>query len=255
MAALKTNAGQEAELWRLLQSGDKSARDELMAANMQLVFWLARRFTGRGLEWDDLCQVGAIGLLKAIDNFRPEYNNRFSTYAVPMIMGELRRALRDDGLLHISRSYKEKIAQIAAAGQAMLAELGREPTISELAARLQLTEGEIVDVLDAARKPISLETPLNNAAADNQEGEAGLLNLLAADDGEDAWVSRLALQDACERLPQRLRYIMEARYYKEETQAVIAARLGISQVQVSRLEKQALLLLRAYWQEKSGTGS
>ena len=204
------------------------------------------------MDWDDLCQVGAIGLLKAIDNFRPEYNNRFSTYAVPMIMGELRRALRDDGLLHISRSYKEKIAQIAAAGQTMLAELGREPTISELAARLQLPEGEIVDVLDAARKPISLETPLNSA--DEQEGEAALLNLLAADDGEDVWVSRLALQEACERLPQRLRCIMEARYYKEETQAVIAARLGISQVQVSRLEKQALLLLRAYWQEKSGTG-
>ncbi|MBQ2888411.1 MAG: sigma-70 family RNA polymerase sigma factor [Firmicutes bacterium] len=254
MAAQKANAVREAELWQLLQAGDKSARDELMAANMQLVFWLARRFTGRGLEWDDLCQVGAIGLLKAIDNFRPEYNNRFSTYAVPMIMGELRRALRDDSLLHISRSYKEKIAQIAAAGQAMLAELGREPTISELAARLQLTEGEIVDVLDAARKPISLETPLNNAA-DNHEGEAALLNLLAADDGEDVWVSRLALQDACERLPQRLRYIMEARYYKEETQAVIAGRLGISQVQVSRLEKQALLLLRAYWQDKSSTGS
>lgn len=230
----------DAEIWRRVRAGDAEARERLVEANMQLVFWLARRFNGRGFEWDDLCQIGTIGLLKAIDNFQPEYKNRFSTYAVPMILGELRRALRDDGLLHISRSYKEKITQILQAGQEFLAAEGREPTIAELAEKLQMPQGQIVLALEANQRPLSLHTPL----AEDQN--VSLLELMPANDGEEKWVQNLALQDAFARLPARLRYVMEARYYKEETQQRIAEALGVSQVQVSRLEKQALRLLREY---------
>lgn len=235
--------GGEAELWARVRDGDLAAREQIMAENMQLVFWLARRFAGRGLEWDDLCQIGAIGLLKAIDNFRPELKNRFSTYAVPMIMGELRRAVRDDGLLHISRSYKEKIAVILNVGQQFLEERGREATISELAGLVNMSEGQVLEILEAGRRPVSLQTPLDNDGA----GESELLDLLADGDDEEKWVCGLALREAFARLPDRMRYIMEARYYKEQTQEKIAAALGISQVQVSRLEKQALKLLREYW--------
>ena len=231
--------------WQRLACGDKQAREELLSEHMQLVFWLARRYQGRGLEWDDLCQIGAIGLLKAIDNFRPEYNNKFSTYAVPMIMGELKRALRDDGLLHVSRSYKEKLAKIATAAQRLLVDLGRDATLSELSCELNMPEGEVAEVLSAAQKPVSLASPVG----DDKEGGEGLAlqNLLAAGDTEDIWVRRLSLQEAFSKLPQRLRYIMEARYFREETQAAIAAKHGVSQVQVSRLEKQALGLLRDFW--------
>ncbi len=236
----------DAALWQRVAAGDRQAREELLAGHMPLVFWLARRYQGRGLEWEDLCQVGAIGLLKAIDNFRPEYNNRFSTYAVPLIMGELKRALRDDGLLHVSRSYKEKLAKIGAAGQTLLHELGREATLSELAAYLAMPEGEVAEALSAAQRPVSLSAPVVTAKEDG-EG-VSLESLLPGGDTEENWVRRLALQEAFAALPQRLRYIMEARYFREETQAAIAARLGVSQVQISRLEKQALARLKAFWQ-------
>lgn len=234
----------EEALWERLQAGDNAARERLVADNMQLVFWLAGRFRGRGLDWDDLCQVGAIGLLKAVDNFHPEYNNRFSTYAVPMIMGELKRALRDDGLLHISRSYKEKLARVNEAGRELNARLLREPTMSELAAYLDMAESELAEVLAAAQKPLSLQAPTGDGNEDRPE----LLDLLADEDGEEVWARRITLKAALTKLPPRLGYILKARYFREETQAAIAARLGISQVQVSRLEKQALQSLKAYWQ-------
>lgn len=228
-------------LWQRLKAGDAAAREQILADNMQLVFWLAGRFRGRGLEWDDLCQVGAIGLLKAIDNFHPEYQNRFSTYAVPLIMGELKRALRDNGLLHISRSYKEKLARVNTAASTLGAKLGREPSLSELAAQLNMTEAELGEVLAAAKKPLSLQAP----AAENDDNTE-LINILASADGEELWARRLTLQAAFARLPARLSYILRARYIEEQTQAVIAKRLNISQVQVSRLEKQALKSLKDY---------
>ena len=212
---------------------------------MQLVFWLARRFLGRACEWDDLCQIGTIGLLKAIDNFQPAYKNRFSTYAVPMILGELRRAVRDDSLLHVSRSYKERIAKILQAGQEFLFLQGREPTIAELADILQMPQEQIVLAMEANQRPISLQTPVS-AEGTRDDKESSLLEMVPASDNEEAWVQNLALQEAFARLPARLRYVMEARYYKELTQQQIARTLGVSQVQVSRLEKQALRLLREY---------
>ena len=237
---------EEPEIWQQVQSGSAAeraeARERLVEANMQLVFWLARRFVGRGCDWEDLCQIGTIGLFKDIDHFQTAYKNRFSTYAVPMILGELRRAIRDDGLLHVSRSYKERMAKIMQASQRFLEEQGREPTISELACLLDLPQEQIVLALEANQRPLSLQTPL-----DNQDGgEATLQELVPAAEGEDNWVQSLALQQAFARLPERLCYIMEARYFKEQTQQQIAKSLGVSQVQVSRLEKQALRLLRDY---------
>lgn len=244
---LKTNndINTDAEIWQRVRAGEMSARERLVEANMQLVFWLARRFMGRGFEWDDLCQIGTIGLLKAIDNFQPEYKNRFSTYAVPMILGELRRAVRDDSLLHVSCSYKEKIARILQAAQEFISLQGREPTMAELADILQLPQEQIVLALEANQRPLSLQTPI--ATADGRDDkETSLLETVPALDNEDKWVQNLALQEAFARLPARLRYVMEARYYKEQTQQQIATALGVSQVQVSRLEKQALRLLREY---------
>lgn len=225
-------------LWQSAQAGDTAARGQLIEKNIQLVFWLAGRYRGRGVEWDDLCQVGAIGLMKAVDNFCPKYNCRFSTYAVPMIMGELRRAVSGNSLLHISRSYREKQIQVADANRVLTARLGREPLLSELAEFLQMTESELAEVLAAAQKPLSLQ----GAAEEGQAPE----NFLAADDDEAGWAERLALGAAVERLPSRQAYILRARYIKEETQASIAAKLGISQVQVSRLEKQALRELKKH---------
>lgn len=245
MAKENIALNEEPEIWQQVRSGNAGeraeARERLVEANMQLVFWLARRFVGRGCDWEDLCQIGTIGLLKAIDNFQPAFKNRFSTYAVPMILGELRRAIRDDTLLHVSRSYKEKMAKIMQAAQRFMEEQGREPTISELAALLELPQEQIVLAMEANQRPLSLQTPL-----DQEGGEATLQELVPAADGEDDWVQSLALQQAFARLPERLGYIMEARYFKEQTQQQIAQSLGVSQVQVSRLEKQALRLLREY---------
>lgn len=245
MLKVNTDINADAEIWQRVRAGDSAAREQLVEANMQLVFWLARRFLGRACEWDDLCQIGTIGLLKAIDNFQPAYKNRFSTYAVPMILGELRRAVRDDSLLHVSRSYKERIAKILQAGQEFLFLQGREPTIAELADILQMPQEQIVLAMEANQRPISLQTPVS-AEGTRDDKESSLLEMVPASDNEEAWVQNLALQEAFARLPARLRYVMEARYYKELTQQQIARTLGVSQVQVSRLEKQALRLLREY---------
>lgn len=235
---MEQNLSTDVSLWQALRAGDTEARGRLVEENMQLVLWLAGRWRGRGVEWDDLCQAGAIGLMKAVDNFRPEYNCQFSTYAVPMIMGEIRRAVNGNSLLHISRSYREKQIKVWDASRRLTDELGREPTLTELAADLQIGESELAEVLAAAQKPLSLQ-----GATDN-EGE--LLEVLSADVSEAGWTERLALSEAMARLPSRQAYILRARYLREETQANIAVKLGISQVQVSRLEKQALRSLKKY---------
>lgn len=228
-------AADETALWQRCKCGEAAARDKLITDNMQLVFWLARRFVGRGAEWDDLCQAGAMGLVKAVDNFCPTAGNKFSTYAVPLILGELKRLLRGNNLLHISRAYTDKAALVSKADRKLAASLGREPTIAELAAEAAMTEPELAEVLAAVQRPLYLQ----GIYASDVSAEPELL------DGEDMWVDRLALQQAMAQIPYRLAYILRARYIKEEPQAVIAKKLGISQVQVSRLEKQALKQLKS----------
>lgn len=235
---MEQNVSADVSLWQALRAGDTEARGRLIEENMQLVFWLAGRYRGRGTEWEDLCQAGAIGLMKAVDNFCPEYNCKFSTYAVPMIMGELRRAVSSNSLLHISRSYREKQIRVAEANRRLTAKLGREPALGELAEFLEMSAQELAEVLAAAQKPLSLQG--------GAEDEPSPQEMVAVEDGEAGWTERLALNEAMARLPSRLAYILRARYLREETQVHIAAGLGISQVQVSRLEKQALQKLKNY---------
>ena len=164
-----------------------------------------------------------------------------------MIMGEIRRHLRDDSMLHVSRSYKEKAGKIFKAKEEFLQVYGREPTFGQLAEILDMTTSDMVIVMEANQKPASLQTPLESRKS-SQDGSSGeLIDVIASLDGEEKWVESMELREIFKRLPERLQYIMNARYFKEETQEEIAKNLGISQVQVSRLEKQALTKLRAYW--------
>ena len=235
----------KSELIALAQAGDENATDELVRANMNLVYALVQRFLNRGYEKEDLVQVGLIGLLKSIANFDLDSGNRFSTYAVPMIIGEIKRFIRDDQPVHVSRSYREAGYRVYQERNRFVQAEHREPTMQELADRLAMSVADLNAVLEANRRPASLQQP-----ADNNDGGKTLVlgELLGSSESEEDWVDGLLLKETLARLPPRLRYIMECRYFREWTQEQIASTLGISQVQVSRLEKQALGLLREYLQ-------
>ena len=230
---------------KLAQAGNEEAKNIIINNNYKLVCSLVKRFCGRGIDKEDLMQIGMMGLLKAINNFNVDCENKFSTYAVPMIMGEIKRALRDDQPIHVSRSYKELGSKIQRAREEFLQNHNREPTIGELSALMQLPPSKISEILEANRRPQSLQTPLENDKSD-KKGE--LQELLKSSDSEEAWVTDLLLQQTFSQLNSRLQYIMIARYYHEQTQQQIADKLGISQVQVSRLEKQALCQMKEYLQ-------
>ncbi len=216
-------------------------REQMIEANRPLVYWVARRWagsaSGRGVEWDDLCQVGMLGLIKAVDNFRSESGCQFSTYAVPMIMGELRRYFRDNTMLHVSRGYKELLGRVRRAAAEWQKAQGQEATVGQLAEALGLAPEKIAEVLAAGAEPVSLQQELAS-------GAELLERLPAAEPDEESWVQQLALREGLAALPARLQYIIKARFFEEQTQEVVAGRLGVSQVQVSRLEKQALRQLR-----------
>ncbi|OKL38032.1 RNA polymerase sporulation sigma factor SigF [Domibacillus mangrovi] len=220
------------------QSGDTQARNKLVEWNTRLVWSVVQRFLNRGYEADDLFQIGCIGLLKCIDKFDLSYNVKFSTYAVPMIIGEIQRFLRDDGEVKVSRRLKETAGKIRREREEFTAQFGRPPTISELAERLDISVEEALMAQESARKPASIhETVYEN------EGEPiTLLDQLAAPDVQ--WFDTLVLKEAVEKLNERERLIIYLRYYKDCTQAETAARIGISQVQVSRLEKQIIRSMR-----------
>jgi len=220
------------------QAGDKMARDILIERNVRLVWSVIQRFLHRGYESDDLFQIGCIGLMKAIDKFDLTYEVKFSTYAVPMIIGEVQRFLRDDGTVKVSRSLKELANKIRATKEVLTRKLERSPTISEIANELQLTNEEIAEAQEAARIPQSIhETVYENG------GEAiTLIDQLAENVHEP--VEKLAIMDAVDKLPKREQLIIFLRYYQDQTQAEVAARLNISQVQVSRLEKKILRMMR-----------
>lgn len=220
------------------QSGDVQARNKLVEWNTRLVWSVVQRFLNRGYEADDLFQIGCIGLLKCIDKFDLSYNVKFSTYAVPMIIGEIQRFLRDDGEVKVSRRLKETAGKMRREREKFTGQFGRPPTISELAERLDISVEEALMAQESARKPASIhETVYEN------EGEPiTLLDQLAAPDVE--WFDTLVLKEAVEKLDERERLIIYLRYYKDCTQAETAARIGISQVQVSRLEKQIIRSMR-----------
>ncbi|PSL43302.1 RNA polymerase sigma (RpoX/SigF) subunit [Salsuginibacillus halophilus] len=226
------------------QSGSQKARDELVHANTRLVWSVVQRFLNRGYEAEDLFQIGCIGLMKSIDKFDLSYDVKFSTYAVPMIIGEIQRFIRDDGTMKVSRSLKEMNQKIRRERDAKTKETGREPTVNELAEALGLTPEEVVFATEAGRHLSSLhETVYEN------DGDPITLMDQLADAEDQGWFEGIALREAIEDLNERERLIVLLRYYKDKTQAEVAGRLGVSQVQVSRLEKKILEKMKMYMGE------
>ena len=221
--------------------GDKEARDALAEENMGLVWSVVRRFSGRKAETEDLFQIGSIGLLKAIDKFDTQYEVCFSTYAVPMIMGEIRRYLRDDGMIRVSRSLKETAVQMYRAREKLERQLGRDPTLAEIAADLSVDVEELAMVMEASTDVESLEQVI-------YRGEGQELTLMdRLEDGRDRQkeaMDRLLIQQLTENLSGQEKHLLYMRYGQEMTQSYIAAKLGISQVQVSRMEKRILQKIR-----------
>jgi len=223
------------ELIERSQQGDQEARDLLVQKNMRLVWSVVQRFLNRGYEPDDLFQIGCIGLLKSVDKFDLSYDVKFSTYAVPMIIGEIQRFIRDDGTVKVSRSLKELGNKIRRAREELTKKLGKVPTVQEIADYLDIPPEDIVLAQEAIRTPSSIhETVYEN------DGDPITLLDQIADHSEHKWFDKIALKDAIEELDDRERLIVYLRYFKDQTQSEVAERLGISQVQVSRLEKKIL---------------
>lgn len=221
------------------KTGDREAAQELLLQNNGLVWSVVRRFYGRGVDPDDLYQLGCLGFLKALDGFDFSFGTQFSTYAVPKISGEIRRFLRDDGVIKVSRSLKEQAATIKLVRQQLTAQLGREPVLSEIAEKTGLTVEEIATAEVATSTTESMQ---------KQTGEDGfsLEDVLTKGDPEEEMLEHLALQEAIAALIQRERMVIELRYFHAMTQAQVAKVLQVSQVQVSRIEKKAVLKLRAF---------
>lgn len=221
--------------------GDKTARDKLVTDNMGLVWSIVRRFGGRGYEMEDLFQIGSIGLMKAIDKFETAFDVKFSTYAVPMITGEIKRFLRDDGMIKVSRSIKEMAGKVRSAREEMSASLGREPTIEEIAGKLGASREEVAASLEAGAEVESLYRPVGG----NEDSGICLMDRLEEDrDDHEVLINRIVLRELMEGLDKEQREIILRRYFYNQTQTKIAADLGISQVQVSRMEKRILKEMR-----------
>ncbi|EIJ78744.1 sporulation sigma factor SigF [Bacillus methanolicus PB1] len=223
------------ELIKKSQAGDQASRDLIVQNNTRLVWSVVQRFLNRGYEPDDLFQIGCIGLLKSVDKFDLSYDVKFSTYAVPMIIGEIQRFIRDDGTVKVSRSLKEIGNRIRKAKDELSKRLGRIPTITELSDYLEIAPEDIILAQEAIRTPASI----HETVYENDGDPITLLDQI--DDGDEGtWFDKIALREAIRELDERERLIVYLRYYKDQTQSEVAARLGISQVQVSRLEKKIL---------------
>lgn len=235
------------ELRRLVaraRAGDREARDRLVEGNLRLVRSLVSRFSASGADPEDLFQIGCIGLLKAIDRFDLSYDVRFSTYAVPLIMGEIRRHLRDDGPMRVSRSLKQLAQQARRVRERLATEMERDPTVAEVAEELGVSPEEVVEALDGVRPPASIHQTVHEGDGD----PIYLLDQLAADDGqrEGVWLDRVALREGLNQLDERERTVILLRFFRDKTQTEVASILGCSQVQVSRLERRALERIRNY---------
>ncbi|MCL1631871.1 RNA polymerase sporulation sigma factor SigF [Sporolactobacillus sp. CPB3-1] len=223
------------QLIKQSQSGDHEARDRLVQKNMRLVWSVVQRFMNRGYELDDLFQIGCIGLLKSVDKFDLSYDVRFSTYAVPMIIGEIQRFIRDDGAVKVSRSLKETGIKVRKKKDELSKKFGRNPTVGELAEALELSPEDIVLSQEAIRAPSSIhETVFEN------DGDPITILDQISDHESTKWFDQMVVREAVEQLNDREKLIVYLRYFKDQTQTEVAERLGISQVQVSRLEKKIL---------------
>ncbi|MGN0661672.1 MAG: RNA polymerase sporulation sigma factor SigG [Faecalibacterium sp.] len=218
------------------RAGDKAARQAMIEGNLRLVLSVVQRFAQRGENLDDLFQVGCIGLIKAIDNFDPGQEVRFSTYGVPMIIGEIRRFLRDNNALRVSRSLRDTAYRAMQTREQLEKRLGREPTVDEIAAETGLSRRDVTAALESVVEPISLEEPVYTDGGDAMY----LIDQVRDPDGEESWISGLQFRQTVAGLTPREKKIMELRYLRGKTQMEVAREIGISQAQVSRLEKCAL---------------
>jgi len=223
------------------KDGDEAARQALIEGNLRLVLSVIQRFDKRGESPDDLFQVGCIGLMKAIANFDPSKQVRFSTYGVPMIAGEVRRYLRDNSAIRVSRSIRDVAYRVLQCKEAMLLRLGREPTLEEVAKELDLPEGDVAEALDAVCAPLSLYDPVY---ADGGDPLTVMDQVHDTKNTELAWMERISLRTAFQALGSREKQILSLRFYDGKTQMEVAGALGISQAQVSRLEKNAISTMR-----------
>ncbi|HHW54164.1 MAG: RNA polymerase sporulation sigma factor SigG [bacterium] len=231
------------ELLQAMQNGDTSARDKLVNGNLRLVLSVIQRFNNRGEYVDDLFQVGCIGLMKAIDNFDLSQNVKFSTYAVPMIIGEIRRYLRDNNPIRVSRSLRDIAYKALQVRDNLINKCSREPTISEVARELKLPREEIIFALDAIQEPISLFEPIYHDGGD----PIFVMDQISDEKSQESgWLEGIAVREALGKLNDRERHILTLRFFEGKTQMEVAEEIGISQAQVSRLEKAALMHLRKH---------
>ncbi|MBP3638094.1 MAG: RNA polymerase sporulation sigma factor SigG [Clostridia bacterium] len=233
------------ELFPLVHGGDKAARDEFIQGNLRLVLSVIQRFSGRGENVDDLFQVGCIGLMKALDNFDTSQNVRFSTYAVPMIIGEIRRYLRDNNVIRVSRSMRDTAYKALQARDRLQARWNREPDVTEIAAEMQIPREDVVFALEAIQDPVSLFEPVYNDGGD----ALYIMDQVKDENTKDEnWLEEISIKDALQRLNDREKKILRLRFFEGRTQMEVAGEIGISQAQVSRLEKNALLHMRKHVQ-------
>lgn len=241
-AKLQVLSGEEKKrLLKLAQDGDMCARDTLVSGNLKLVLSVIKRFGSRGENPDDLFQIGCIGLIKAIDNFDTTLGVQFSTYAVPMIIGELRRFLRDNTAIRVSRSLKDLAYKALSEKEALSIKLGREPSIEEISKAIGFPKEEIVNALDAIVEPISLYEPV---FSENGDSIYVMDQISDTKNTDESWLQKIAISEAIKTLSERERNIIELRFYQGKTQMEVASEIHISQAQVSRLEKGALLRIK-----------
>ncbi len=223
------------------KAGDTQAREELIAGNLRLVLSVIQRFANRGENADDLFQVGCIGLIKAIDNFNTDLDVKFSTYGVPMIVGEIRRYLRDNSTMRVSRAMRDTAYKVLQAKEAYMAQHQKEPSIDEIAKILEITREDVVFALDAILEPVSLYEPVYSDSGDTI---CVMDQVKDNKNNDEMWVERIALKEAVGHLTERERKILSMRFFQGKTQMEVSAEIGISQAQVSRLEKNALRQIR-----------
>lgn len=228
-----------------VHNGDKEAKDILIEENMGLVYSVANRYCGRGCEKEDLIQIGSIGLLKAVDKFDFSFGVQFSTYAVPMIMGEIKRFLRDDGALKVSRSLKEAALKGYRSREALQKKLNREPTITEISADCDIDEAILTEAFEAVTPPHSI---YECVMSDNKE--IALLDTIKGENEEEKITDRVMIWNILNSLKPRERKILLLRYFKNKTQAEIAKAVGVSQVQISRIEKRVIEEIRKNWEKQ-----
>lgn len=230
-------------LFNLLQSGQLEARETLIQGNLRLVLSVIQRFSNRGEYVDDLFQVGCIGLIKAIDNFDLGQNVRFSTYAVPMVIGEIRRYLRDNNAIRVSRSLRDIAYKALQVREKMVSDNSAEPTVAQIAEQLEVPREEVVFALDAIQEPVSLFEPIYNDGGD----PILVMDQISDDKNTDElWLEEITIREAMKKLNEREKHIVSLRFFYGKTQMEVADEIGISQAQVSRLEKAALKQLKKY---------